>query len=454
VAYNFVIQHCLSREAIDDYLRQRRSSGSCRTPHTLNSVVKSSVDIFTKKVDCCHAGCVAFNAHREDLNARDVYHAPRYRVDGKPRMQKTYWPLLPWIRMMLADPDIGAGMVKTMEQAREAAAGGPPTDLRDLFDGPIFRKLMAQGCFSSNTCVAISDSTDGFQAWKQRGLEGWPIAATILHVDPSGRVQVVSQLILGITPGPSQPADLKSFFHPIAEELNALAAGVSGVAVAGYDEPQLVRAFVIQFTTDMPVGDKLLNAIGGSGENRGRFRLFSGVRQKRRYCYPPYASDDPPPSKHRRFNVLGSAIPRRTATSINAGIHRVEEARRTGKSKAAVGSFAQREGFEGYSLFFFPSPETKTRYPSLEYRWGVGSELVLYDTMHLFLCNVAPRLWEQFADENDKLGDEQPWVMSKTVCEAIGGAIKVGRKTVPLNQALSLRDISKHSGSYKAVDYM
>jgi len=44
--------------------------------------------------------------------------------------------------------------------------------------------------------------------------------------------------------------------------------------------------------------------------------------------------------------------------------------------------------------------------------------------------------------------------MSKTVCEAIGGEIKVGRKTVPLNQALSLRDISKHSGSYKAVDYM
>ena len=238
------IQHCLSREAIDDYLRQRRSSGSCRTPHTLNSMVKSSVDIFTKKVDCCHAGCVAFSAHRKDLHACDVCHAPRYCVDGKSRMQATYWPLLPWIRMMLADPDIGAGMVKTMEQAREAAAGGPPKDLRDFFDGPIFRKLMAQGCFSSNTCVAISDSTDGLQAWKQRGLEGWPIAATILHVDPSGRVQVVSQLIVGITPGPSQPADLDSFFHPIAEDLNAFAAGVSGIAVAGYDEPQLVPGVV------------------------------------------------------------------------------------------------------------------------------------------------------------------------------------------------------------------
>jgi len=47
-------------------------------------------------------------------------------------------------------------MVKTMEEAREAAAAGLPKDLRDWFDGQIFRKLLAQGYFSSNTCVAIS----------------------------------------------------------------------------------------------------------------------------------------------------------------------------------------------------------------------------------------------------------------------------------------------------------
>jgi len=50
----------------------------------------------------------------------------------------------------------------------------------------------------------------------------------------------------------------------------------------------------------------------------------------------------------------------------------------------------------------------------------------------------VPRLWELFAGENDKLGEALPWVMSKTVCEAIGREIKVDRKTVPLNQACSL----------------
>jgi len=54
---------------------------------------------------------------------------------------------------------------------------------------------------------------------------------------------------------------LESFLHPIAEELNVLAAGMSRVTVPGFSEPQVVQAFVPQFTTDMPAGDKLLNAI-------------------------------------------------------------------------------------------------------------------------------------------------------------------------------------------------
>jgi len=195
-------------------------------------MVESSVNLLTKRDDCFHAGCDAFSAQRKDLNACDVSIAPRLRADGKPPKQATYWPLLPWGWMMLADPDVEAGMVKTMEQAQEAAAAVPPKDLRDWFDGKIFRKLVSQGYFSSSTCVALSISTDGFQAWKQRGFEGWTIVATIFNVDPSGRVQVVSQLILGITPGPGQPADVESFFHPIAEELNTLATRVSGVTVA------------------------------------------------------------------------------------------------------------------------------------------------------------------------------------------------------------------------------
>jgi len=74
--------------------------------------------------------------------------------------------------------------------------------------------------------------------------------------------------------------------------------------------------------------------------------------------------------------------------------------------------------------------------------------------MHFFLCDFLPHPWELFAGENDKLGGEEPWAIPKAVCHAIGGEIKAGRRTVPLSQARSLRDITKHSGSYETVDWL
>jgi len=454
VAYNFIVQHCLSREATDDYLRQRRAAGTCGKSHLLNNMVAASVDLYHRKVDCCSAGCVAFTAGRQNLTECDICKAPRYRSDAKPHKQATYWPLLPWLRMMLADPDIGPGMVNAMKEAREAAGISPVEDIRDWFSGAIFRKLVELGYFSTNTCVALSISTDGFQAWRQRGFEGWPIIITILSADPSSRVQVVSQIIVGITPGPGQPVDLESFLHPIAEELDVLAAGVGGVTVAGFSEPQVVQAFVLQFTTDMPAGDKLLNAIGGNGEHPGRFREFAGVWHKRRYYHPPHAPDDPPPSKHPRFDVRGESTPRRTAASVAASVATVEDARRAGGSKTAIRALAQKEGFKGYSLFVCPSPEDKARYPSLKYPWDIGPDLLPYDTMHLFSFNIVPSLWGLFSGENEKLDDDQPCIIPKAVRECIGREMKTGRKTIPLSQEKSLHGIHKHSSSYKTVDWM
>jgi len=128
-------------------------------------------------------------------------------------------------------------MVNAMKEAREAAGFSPVEDIRDWFSGTIFRKLVELGYFSTDTCVAMTISTDGFQAWRQRGIEGWPIIVTILSADTSSRVQVVSQIIGGITPGPGQPVDSEAFLHPIAEELDVLAAGVGGVTVAGFSKP-------------------------------------------------------------------------------------------------------------------------------------------------------------------------------------------------------------------------
>jgi len=44
------------------------------------------------------------------------------------------------------------------------------------------------------------------------------------------------------------------------EELNILANGISGLKVHGSDAVHLLRVFLLQVTTDVPAGDKLINA--------------------------------------------------------------------------------------------------------------------------------------------------------------------------------------------------
>ena len=215
-------------------------------------------------------------------------------------------------------------------------------------------------------------------------------------------------MILGITPGPNQPADLESFLQLNAEELNDLAAGVSFVTVAGFLEPQVVHAYMVQFKTDMPAGNKLLNAICGSSENSVRFRIDSKLRLKRRYYYPPYAPEDQPSSKRLRFDVRGSTTPRLTADSVAASARELEAARSDRKRKTAVHTRAQKEGVQGYSVFINPSPQDKERYPKLKCLWKIGLDLQPYDTKHLRLCNFMPRLSELFYGGNDNFGMTGP----------------------------------------------
>lgn len=138
------------------------------------------------------------------------------------------------------------------------------------------------------------------------------------------------------------------------------------VLTAGLEGPPVVFAIVVQFTTDMPAGDKLLNAVGGNGEHPGRFRDFPGVWHKRRYCYPPYARDDPPPSNRRGFQIRGNTIPWRTAASLAASARAVESARRSGARKATVSALVHQEGIKGCSLSFCSQSGGQGPIPSVQ----------------------------------------------------------------------------------------
>lgn len=97
----------------------------------------------------------------------------------------------------------------------------------------------------------------------------------------------MSQVLLTVTPGPKQPADLGSFLRPIAEEQRSPVQGFPGVTVAGSATIETVKAYVLQFTTDMPAGDKLMNRTGHNRRCKTWFRDFSGVLWGTHYYFPP-----------------------------------------------------------------------------------------------------------------------------------------------------------------------
>jgi len=85
----------------------------------------------------------------------------------------------------------------------------------------------------------------------------------------------------------------------------------------------------------------------------------------------------------------------------------------------------------------------------------MGPSAAPYDTMHLVLLNVLPHLWRLFAGlklVNKKKAED--YIMPKVTVARIGGKLRGARRTVPIAQARSVRNIEVHHKSFKAIDWM
>lgn len=449
--FSVSVYHHLSREALGDLLRLESHQLQYRSPYRQQRLVSAAVDLHEVLVDTCPSGCIAFTAARSTLTACDICQQSRYKADlTTPRRQVTYWLLIPWLTAMLEDPVLGVDMTAGMAHAR-ARASQPISSYEDWYDGSNFRNAVQRGCFRADTDVALSLSTDGFEVWRQQGFQGWPIVVSILNLDANCRTRVVNQLLVGVTPGPKQPADLESFLHPLAEELNTLAIGVPGIKVAGRPGEHTLRGYLLHVSSDMPGGDKIMNATGHNGHQPNRFRAFSGVYYRSHTYYPPVD----PRSGAILFAVDSCPAPRRTAASIAEQVERVESARREGRPQARVTELRKLSGFKGYSLFCSPSAEHRLKYPGLSYLWACGPSVMPYDCMHLLLLNVTPLLWLIFSGQMGAEGDgSSDMAMAPAVVAEVGRELRNARATVPCSQARSLRNLAVSFRSYKAVDWL
>jgi len=254
-------------------------------------------------------------------------------------------------------------MLENMAAARIAAYGGAD-GVQDYYHGTNFYHYRDCGLLDHGPFVMLNCSTDGFQFFRKNGSEGWPITSTPLCLSRDQRNRYKHQLLLVVTPGPKQPFDLESFWHPIAKELYELGKGVPDLVIPNSATPVVLRSGVLNITTDQPGGDKITNFKGTSSYVFNRLREFKGVYVPAsiHIYYPP----KDPTSGSTLFKVNNCTAPRRTAATISASAAEVEDARAEGRSMAFQTRLEQESGVKGYSLFFAPSPAMRAAYPNLQ----------------------------------------------------------------------------------------
>lgn len=338
VVYTTRVQFVLVREATGALLRQRQDLRS-RTHATPASLKSSAVTQRTKLYAARSKGCLARTTDHAGKDECPFCGTRRTSQTGFPVKQVVYWSLVPWLTAMLADPDLGPEMVPTTRRARQAASQ-PMDDIPEWYDGATFRKLDSDGFITADTDVALSNSTDGFKAWRQQSFHLWPIIVTVLNLAPSCRFRFFSQPFLCFTRGPDQPAALESFLHPIVGELDRLSEGISGVKVAGIESVATVKGCALQVTGDMPAGDKVLNNTGISGRTPGRPRKFQIIHSGSKYYIPP----TDPSTKQELFSLTRLLRNRRNAASFAADARRVAIARDRGATQNAVSKLVRSHG--------------------------------------------------------------------------------------------------------------
>jgi len=257
----------------------------------------------------------------------------------------------------------------------------------------------------------------------------------------SSRFKTAWLLLLTVIPGPREPKDLDSFLHLIMEELNILADGISGFKVHGSDAAHVLRVFLLQVTTYMPAGDKLINANGSNGMSPRRCGpLFGWWSAQNRLYYLP---DLLPVTGEVLSTLQDGAEELRTIETITAAVKEIEEARRQKRTKAQVEDLSRRASFKDYSLLLGPSQHHRAMYPNMEYFSGLGPRVAPYDVMHLILPNVMPNFWRLFFGKwKTADGSAHQWAMSGAIVTAVGVDVAAARATEPLQPARSLRNIA------------
>jgi hypothetical protein len=198
------------------------------------------------------------------------------KIDTDPQ----YEPVAP-----SSNPDIDAKW--TEEQRRKAKE-----TQRDIWDSLMWKKRVLDSGFLSASeplNVVMALSTDGVNPFGRRSVHStWPIVGILYNYAPEVRSKFNRLLLLGLIPGPKEPANMKPYLDVIVQEINELYK--NGVQVwDGYAKiNRTVRVQLILVLGDGPAMSKMLNMKLGNAHAGCIQCDHKGVSQHKRTVFIGY----------------------------------------------------------------------------------------------------------------------------------------------------------------------
>ena len=274
--------------------------------------------------------------------------------------------------------------------------------IEDIFDGDMFGNLAERygGVENIKEDVFLAISTDGFQAYKNRQCDVWPVLAVFLNLSPRIRYLVQNILPLAFIPGGEEPKMLQSFFSPLIEEIRGINSGGGQLVKLHNGTYKRIRVHVVVVTADLAALRKLLSLSGHNGKHPCRYCEIAGfyVSGSRGYYYPSwFYTDSSRRKKLKLYDIY--ALPLRTKECVLQTFAELESC----SSPSQRASIAKETGIQEKSeLFSLLSLEPFGSFP--------------VDVMHLFfnvqkhllslhLC-VKPEPFALTASSIDQLTDE------------------------------------------------
>ena len=214
-----------------------------------------------------------------------------------------------------------------------------------MFDGSLAQSYIAElgrfDCVKNDIFITVS--TDGFEAYKNRTCDVWPVVAVLLNLPPSSRYKMRNVIPLMFIPHGKEPKDLQSYLIPLLNELQSLERS-NGVELRFYDGSiRQVRIHLLFFTADLVAMKRLLSISGHNGKAPCRFCKVVGsyLPQSNRYYFMSTIRDSLSDEPNVLYDLRN--LPLRSPNSISETIRRIESA----SQKQDADAISKATGIQG-----------------------------------------------------------------------------------------------------------